>query len=77
MELRLQNFGRGIWKNSHIATLLRILWLTQERLLHAISFNRVEHKCCRICANHPESGWLAENFWKNHAVEIAHEELLS
>ena len=29
-----------------------------------------------FAANHPESGWLAEKFGKNHAIEIAHEELL-
>ena len=47
------------------ATFSPILWLTQELLLHAISFNRVQHKlCCRICANHPESGWLAENSFR-------------
>ena len=52
------------------ATFSPILWLTQELLLHAISFNRVQHKlCCRICANHPESGWLAEKFAQNHPVE--------
>ena len=33
-------------------------------------FNRVQHKlCCRICANHPESGWLAEKFAQNRLVE--------
>ena len=52
------------------ATFSPILWLTQELLLHAISFNRVQHKlCCRICANHPESGWLAEKFAQNHPVQ--------
>ena len=52
------------------ATFSSILWLTQELLLHAISFNRVQHKlCCRICANHPESGWLAEKFAQNRPVE--------
>ena len=30
----------------------------------------MQHKlCCRICANHPESGWLAEKFAQNHPVE--------
>ena len=52
------------------ATFSSILWLTQELLLRAISFNRVQHKlCCRICANHPESGWLAEKFVQNLPVE--------
>ena len=42
------------------ATVLRVLWLTEERVLHAIW---PEWCCwrmnCRICANHPDSGWLA------------------
>ena len=42
------------------ATVLCVLWLTEERVLHAIW---PEWCCwrmnCRICANHPDSGWLA------------------
>ena len=71
MQLRLQNFGRGIWKNSHIATLLRILWLTQERLLHAISFNRIVcDRKCFLAACLTENGFqgLVENDFQGLAT---------
>ena len=113
LELIVSNFlAHKILDFSQKVTILSLLWFTQERLLNAISFNRIEwgdskngnaafdwrkwtldsethkkqqfsHFCClpktpsarhfcqqsRICANHPGSGWLAEKFRQNYAVQ--------
>ena len=69
LESLSDKIGLWIFKNTKSDVFPRFVAYSRAPL-HVISFNRVQHKlCCRICANHPESGWLAEKFVQNLPVE--------